>query len=57
MEFDIFVPENLNAGDLILFHDLAIHTGQMNKDDARARITALFRMQNLNKLEDLNKNP
>ena len=55
--FNIFATESLNAGDLILFHDLALHTGKMNKDDTRARLTAIFRMQNLNKLEDLNKNP
>jgi hypothetical protein len=48
---DIFSHEKYNAGDLILFHSQLAHSGQINEDPDRARLTILFRMQNLNNLE------
>lgn len=49
--FDIFSHEKYEAGDLVLFHSKFIHSGQLNANPQRARLTALFRMQDLGTLE------
>ncbi len=49
--FDVFSHDKYQAGDLVLFHSKFIHSGQLNSNPHRARLTALFRMQDLSKLE------
>jgi ectoine hydroxylase-related dioxygenase (phytanoyl-CoA dioxygenase family) len=39
------------VGDLVIFHCKTWHTGKLNKSKKNARLSGLFRMQNLNKLE------
>jgi len=51
---DVWDFDSLDAGDLLLFHSMTIHTGMMNSLDSRARLTGLFRMQNLNMLDVFN---
>ncbi len=50
----IEVPDHYNAGDLAVFHSKTIHSGALNSNPDRARLTLLFRLQNLHTLEDLN---
>lgn len=45
------VPLLAGAGDLVVFHSLLLHSGQLNGNPARARMSALFRMQDLRSLE------
>lgn len=40
----------IKAGDLVLFHSKFLHSGQNNNSNM-ARLTILFRMQNISKLE------
>lgn len=61
-KFNFTLPENIlnkleiieippvAAGDLVLFHSKFLHAGQKNKSN-KTRLTILFRMQNLGKLE------
>lgn len=60
--FDYSLPEEVlatldvisvlaRAGDLVVFHSLLLHSGQLNRDPARARMSALFRMQDLRSLD------
>ncbi len=37
--------------DLVVFHGLLWHAGQLNKTKDRARLSGLFRLQDLNKIE------
>ncbi len=48
---DIFSHEYYSPGDLVLFHSRFVHSGQLNEHPDRARLTVLFRMQDLNQLE------
>jgi hypothetical protein len=48
---EIVAPESYKAGDLVVFHSQVIHAGAVNHNPDRARLVALFRMQNLNSLE------
>ena len=48
---DISSSGVFNLGDLVIFHSQYIHAGTANQNSNRARMTALFRMQNLNTLE------
>ncbi|WP_395731774.1 phytanoyl-CoA dioxygenase family protein [Prosthecobacter sp.] len=50
---DIVVPQSYQAGDLAVFHSKTIHSGALNQNPDRARLTLLFRLQNLHTLEDL----
>jgi hypothetical protein len=49
-EFDIVTPKP-SVGDLVVFHSQTWHTGKLNKSKNKARLSGLFRMQNLNTLE------
>lgn len=44
-------PEGFSAGDLVVFHRKLVHSGMLNQVHDRARLTVLFRMQNLETLE------
>lgn len=48
-------PE-VDAGDCVAFHSLTVHTGTPVLIDGRARLTALFRIQDLNQLDVFNRN-
>jgi len=48
---ELFQKESFSAGDLVIFHSMLIHSGMLNTLEDRARLTVLFRMQNLEKLE------
>lgn len=50
---DIVVPQSYQAGDLAVFNSKTIHSGALNQNPDRARLTLLFRLQNLHTLEDL----
>jgi ectoine hydroxylase-related dioxygenase (phytanoyl-CoA dioxygenase family) len=50
---DIVVPQSYQAGDLAVFNSKTIHSGTLNQNPDRARLTLLFRLQNLHTLEDL----
>lgn len=52
---EIETPQSDRAGDLVVFHSKVIHCGAINFNPHRARLTALFRMQNLNSLEVFRK--
>jgi hypothetical protein len=49
-KLDVVTPQ-VKRGDLVVFHSLLWHTGQINKTADRARLSGLFRLQNLNRLE------
>ena len=49
-KLDVVTPQ-VKRGDLVVFHSLLWHTGQINKTVDRARLSGLFRLQNLNRLE------
>ena len=48
---DIVSPDCYRAGDLVVFHSLVLHSGTINTLAHRARLTALFRIQDLSTLE------
>lgn len=48
--FNILTPEP-SVGDLVIFHSKTWHTGKLNKSKHKARLSGLFRIQNLNSLE------
>jgi hypothetical protein len=50
-QLEYWQPESFSAGDLVIFHSLLVHSGMLNTMQDRARMTVLFRMQNLEKLE------
>lgn len=50
-QLEYWQPENFSAGDLVIFHSLLVHSGMLNTMQDRARMTVLFRMQNLETLE------
>lgn len=49
--FEIVTPGTYRSGDLVIMHSLLLHAGNMNSLLDRARLTVLFRMQDLNRLE------
>ncbi len=50
---EIEVPSYYEAGDLVVFNSKTIHSGALNTNPGRARLTLLFRLQNLHTLEGL----
>lgn len=48
---DIIQPDSFSAGDLVIFHSRHVHSGCLNQLADRARLTLLYRMQNLETLE------
>jgi hypothetical protein len=50
-QFNILSHDSYQAGDLVLFHSKCIHSGQINSEPDRARLTVLFRMQDVGTLE------
>lgn len=50
----IEIPDHYKAGDLAIFHSKTIHSGALNTNPDRARLTLLFRLQNLHTIENLN---
>lgn len=44
-------PESFQAGDLVIFHSLFVHSGMLNTVHDRARMTVLFGLQDLETLE------
>lgn len=49
-DFNIVTPKP-SVGDLVVFHSQTWHTGKLNTSKNKARLSGLFRMQNLNALE------
>jgi hypothetical protein len=45
------VAPEVRAGDCVIFHSLSVHTGSPVTIPGRARLTVLFRMQDLTRLE------
>ncbi|MEO6629861.1 MAG: phytanoyl-CoA dioxygenase family protein [Aquihabitans sp.] len=45
------LPLSTRAGDLVVFHSLLLHSGQLNRTPGRARMSALFRIQDLRSLD------
>lgn len=54
-EEDIAEFPQYSPGDLLIFHSKLVHTGQVNKTPDRVRMVILYRMQNLEKLEEFHK--
>lgn len=52
---EIIEFDNYSPGDLLIFHSKLVHTGQLNTVPDRARMVILYRMQNLENLEDFHK--
>lgn len=52
---EVFKFNNYSPGDALIFHSKLVHSGQLNTDLERARMVILFRMQNLEKLEDFQR--
>lgn len=50
---DIVDYQEYNAGDVCILHSKTIHTGCLNEDSERARLTCVFRLQDLTKLENV----
>lgn len=50
--FEVIRADQFQPGDLVVFHSLVLHSGLRNANPSRARLTGLFRMQDLNQLED-----
>lgn len=49
-KFDIVTPKP-SVGDLVIFHSETWHTGKLNRSKIKARLSGLFRIQNLLSLE------
>ncbi|MCG3138365.1 MAG: hypothetical protein HJJLKODD_02228 [Phycisphaerae bacterium] len=47
----VTIPDQYQAGDLLIFHSLVLHSGASNRHPERARLVALFRVQDLNQLD------
>lgn len=49
-QFEILRP-SLKVGDCLILNGLTLHSGALNDNKERARLTILFRIQNLNRLD------